>query len=90
MSQEFWIVAGSAVLVAIGVMIWSSRQYDRRVADYQKQIDSSYALHAQSQAILERQEQVQERSQAILVRQEALMRRAEALVERLEKRGEPG
>jgi hypothetical protein len=99
MPAEAWIVIGGVILAGVAGAIWSARQYDRRGAAYQKQIDAAHDVHRQSQALLDRQEGMHDRSLAVLDRQEEvigrshalldrqdeLMKRAELLLERLEK-----
>ena len=90
MPAEAWVVIGGVILAGVAGAIWSARQYDKRAADYQKQIDAAHDVHGRSQAMLDRQEEVYRRSLALLDRQEELLRRAELLMERLEKNRNSG
>ena len=97
MPAEAWIVIGGVILAGMTGAFWWARQYDRRVADYEKQFVAAQALldrqermNARSLAVLDRQEEVIGRSLANLDRQEELLKQAELLLERLEKHRNSG
>ena len=87
---EAWVVIAGVILAGMAGAIWSARQNDKRVADYEKQINAARDVHARSQTILDRQEEMHRRSLTLLDRQEELLRRAELLMERLEKNRNSG
>jgi hypothetical protein len=84
MSTDAWVIMGGVVAAGAVGAIWSARQYDQRVASYQKQIDAARDVNERSQAMLDRQQEVIGRSLALLDRQEELLKRAESLLDRLE------
>jgi hypothetical protein len=85
MPADAWFVMGSGMLATVAFMIWRARRQDKMAAGYQQQIGASRDLHGRSEAILDRQEELQRGAMAVLDRQEEMLRRAELLMERLER-----
>lgn len=82
MPEEAWVVVGGVILAVVAGIVWSLRRCGKWAADHMR---ASYDLHGRSEAILDRQEELQRRSRALIDRQEEMLRRAELLVERLER-----